>query len=170
MNKLKKNLLKLYIGYLEERDEYQQCVIYKTLAITNIYSFYLLSVCMMVSLIFDSINHTLTFGTIALVFIQQFNTYYIFNKLRKNGIDKTEFYDDITYSRQIKKLRKQAIITGIQWGFYMLLMMEYIFPTLLGERISIDLFEVLLWLFGGVLFGGSMYILGKLKLIKVDSK
>lgn len=168
MNKLEKNFLKRYIGYLDARDEYQQGVIYKTLAIANMYSFYLLSFFMMVSLIFDSINHKLTFGTFALFFIQQFNAYYILIKLRKSGVDKTEFDDTVTYSTQIKKLRKQNIIAGIQWGFCMFVMMEYIFPTLDGEIINIGLSEIIKWTCGGIFFGGSMYILGKSNLKKVD--
>lgn len=169
MNKLEKKLLKHSIGYLGERDEYQQGVIYKTLATSNIYSFYLLTFCMMVSFIFDSINHKLTFGTFALFFIQQFNAYYILIKLRKSEVDKTEFDDNATYSTQIKKLRKQIIIAAIQWGFSMFVIMEYIFPTLWGERINIGLFQILVWICGATFFGVSCYIIAKSRLKKVDN-
>ena len=37
MNKFEKTLLKHNIGYLDERDEYQQGVIYETLATANLY-------------------------------------------------------------------------------------------------------------------------------------
>ena len=51
MNKFEKTLLKHNIGYLDERDEYQQGVIYETLATANLYLSYLLIICMVISLI-----------------------------------------------------------------------------------------------------------------------
>ncbi|WP_042274389.1 DUF3278 domain-containing protein [[Clostridium] dakarense] len=169
MNKLENKLLKHYIGYVEERDEYQQGIINETLTTANLYTFYLLTICMLVSLIFDSINHKLTFGTFAMFFIQQFNAYYILIKLRKSGVDKTEFDDNATYSTQLKKSKKQTIIAAIQWGFSMLVMMEYIFPTLLGERINIGLFQIIVWICATLFFGTSCYIIAKSKLKKVDN-
>lgn len=167
MNKLEKNLLHPYIGYSEAKDEYQQNSIYKTLAVANVYSFYLLSFFMIISLIFDSINHKLTFGTFALFFVHQFNSYYIPNKLRKSGLNEIKVDGDINYSNAIKKLRKQMVIAGIQWGFSMFVLMEYIFPTLCGDPINIGLSEVLPWVCGGIFFGGTMYILGKSNLKKL---
>lgn len=169
MKRLEEKLFKYYIGYLDERDEYQQSVIYKIIAKVNMYSFYLISILMMGSLIFDSINHRFTFGTVALFFIQQFNAYYISIKLRKSGVDSTEFYDDTTYLLQLKKAKKQAIMAGTQWGLGMLIMMDYIFPALEGEQIRLSLISVIIWTCGGAFFGGFMYLFGKLKLKKVDN-
>jgi hypothetical protein len=169
MKRLEEKLFKHYIGYLDERDEYQQSVIYKTLAKVNMYSFYLISILMMGSLVFDSVNHRFTFGTVALFFIQQFNAYYISIKLRKSGVDETEFYDNTTYLLQLKKLKKQAVMAGTQWGLWMLIMMDYIFPALEGEQIRIDLISVIIWICGGAFFGGAMYLFGKLKITKVDN-
>ena len=169
MKRLKKKLFKHYIGYVDERDEYQKSEIYKILAITNMYSFYLISILMTGSLIFDSINHRFTFGTIALFFIQQFNAYYISIKLRKSGVDSTEFYDDTTYLLQLKKSKKQAIMAGTQWGLGMLITMDYIFPALEGEQIRLSLISVIVWACAGAFFGGFMYLFGKSKIKKVDN-
>lgn len=169
MNKLEKNLLKRYIGYLEARDEYQQGVINETLTTANIHTFYLLTIFMLVSFIFDSINHKLTFGTFALFFIQLFNACYTVIKLRKSGVDITEFDENATYSTQIKKLRKQIIIVTILWGFYMFIINRYILPTLLGERINIGLFQIVVWICATLFFGVSCYIIAKSKLKKVDN-
>ena len=103
MNKFEKTLLKHNIGYLDERDEYQQGVIYETLATANLYLSYLLIICMVISLIFDGINHSLTFGTFALAALQFGNSCYILNKLKKSGAYETEVYDDYTYNIEIKK-------------------------------------------------------------------
>lgn len=51
MNKLETKLLKHYIGYEQPRDEYQQGVINETLTTANLYTFYLLTICMVISLI-----------------------------------------------------------------------------------------------------------------------
>lgn len=169
MKALEEKLFKHYIGYLDERDEYQKSIIYNTLAKVNMYSFYLISILMMGSLIFDSINHQFTFGTFALFFIQQFNAYYIFIKIRKSGVDTTEFYDNTTYILQLKRLKKQSMMAGIQWGLWMLIMMEYIFPVLEGEKIEVGLISFVIWTCGGAFFGGTMYLFGKLKLKKVDN-
>lgn len=169
MKRLEEKLFKHYIGYLDERDEYQQSVIYKTIAKVNMYSFYLISILMIGSLIFDSVNHRITFGTVALFFIQQFNAYYILIKLRKNGVDETEFYDNTTYLLQLKKFKKQSVMAGTQWGLFMLIMMDYIFPVLEGEQIRIDLISVIIWIFGGAFFGGAMYLFRKRKITNVDN-
>ncbi|MGU8957931.1 hypothetical protein ACV3VX_07725 [Clostridium perfringens] len=91
MNKFEKTLLKHNIGYLDERDEYQQGVIYETLATANLYLSYLLIICMVISLIFDGINHSLTFGTFALAALQFGNSCYILNKLKKVELMKQRF-------------------------------------------------------------------------------
>lgn len=168
MKNLEEKLFNRYIGFIDERDEYQKSVIYKTLAKLNMYSFYLISILMLISLIFDTISHRFTFGTFALFFIQQLNAYYILIQLRKNGVDRTEFYDNVTYLKQVKKLKKQSIIAGIQWAFFMIIMNSYIFPSLWGENIIVNIKSIVVWSLGGLFFGVVMYFLGKLKLKKVD--
>lgn len=169
MKKLEEKLFKRYIGFIDERDEYQKSVIYKTLSKLNMYSFYLISILMLISLIFDTISHRFTFGTFALFFIQQFNAYYILIKLRKSGVDITEVYDNVTYLKQVKKLKKQSIIAGIQWAFFMIIMNSYIFPSLLGENIIVNIKSIVVWSLGGLSFGLGLYFIGKVKLRKFAS-
>ena len=169
MKKLEEKLFKRYIGFIDERDEYQKSVIYKTLAKLNMYSFYLISILMLISLIFDTINHRFTFGTFALLFIQQFNAYYILIQLRKSGVDITEVYDNITYLKQLKRLKKQSVISGIQWAFFMIIMNNYIFPSLLGENIILNIKSIIIWSLGGLSFGLGLYFIEKVKLRKFDS-
>lgn len=169
MKNLEEKLFNRYIGFIDERDEYQKSVIYKTLAKLNMYSFYLISILMLISLIFDTISHRFTFGTFALFFIQQFNAYYILIKLRKSGVDITEVYDNITYLKQLKRLKKQSIIAGIQWAFFMIIMNNYIFPMISSGDIIVNTKSVVIWSLGGLFFGVVIYFLGKGKLKKFDS-
>lgn len=60
-------------------------------------------------------------------------------------------------------------MVGVQWGLFMLIMMDYIFPALDGEQIRIDLISVVIWICGGAFFGGTMYLFGKRKITKVDN-
>lgn len=72
------------------------------------------------------------------------------------------------YFTQVKKLRKQIIIASIQWGGSMFVWMEYILPTLLGERINIELFQIFVLLCSTTFFGISCYIIAKSKLEKAE--
>ena len=164
---LEEKLFQRYIGFIDERDEYQRSVIYETLSKLNMYSFYLINTLMFISLIFDTINHTFTFGTFALLCIQQFNSYYILIKLKKKGVDTTEFYDENSYRKAIKNLRKKSIIAALQWGLSMFILMSYIFPTLEGESIRVNLISVIIWTLAGAFFGLSIYLLAKTKVKKV---
>lgn len=168
MNKLETKLLKHYIGYEQPRDEYQQGVINETLTTANLYTFYLLTICMVISLIFDSINHKFTFGTFALFFIQQFNSYYVLSKMRKSGVDITEFDDDMDYKEQVKILRNKTIIGAIQWTLWMVVTMGYIFPTLWGDPINMDFTQIMIFICSGVLFGVLCYVFAKGKLKKLE--
>lgn len=169
MKRLEEKLFKRYIGYIDDRDEYQKSVIYMILAKLNMYLFYLTSILMLISLLFDTIHHRFTFGTFALFFIQQFNAYYILIKLRKSRVDITEFYDNNTYQNQLKKLKKQSSVAGIQWAFFMIVMNNYILPTISGDSIILNLNSFIIWILGGVFFGVIIYFFGKVKIKKIDN-
>lgn len=167
MNKLETKLLNHYIGYLDARDEYQQSTINQIITTASIYSFYLTSILMLISFIFDATNHKLTFGTFALFVIQQFNSIYIFIRLRKSGVDKTEIDDNIEFSIQLKKLKRQCLVAGLQWGFLMIVFNKFLIPTISGEAINLGLVPILIWVCASIFFGVTMYIIGKSKIVKV---
>ncbi|AIQ44963.1 hypothetical protein R70723_02870 [Paenibacillus sp. FSL R7-0273] len=161
MNHLEKRMLKPFIGYLEERDEYQQGEIYKILAGACMYAFYLTTGLMLISLIADTINHTFTFGTIALFMVNQFLAYYIHIRLRKTGIAETEYDAEADYEQTVKALKKKFIFAGAQFGLTMLVLMEFLLPTLAGEKLDIQLVPILIWLLAGAAFGICTYFLQK---------
>lgn len=167
MSKLAKTLQKHYIGYIDERDEYQQRVISEILATANIYLSYLLIIALVGSLIFDGVNHSLSFGTVALTLLQVINSCYISERIRKSGVDETEFYDDKSYSMQIKKLKRQCTIGAIQWGIFCFAVMQYMWPWILGEAINIDVSKVIIWSIASIIFGTGIYSMGKSKIKRV---
>ncbi|ELC8442534.1 DUF3278 domain-containing protein [Clostridium perfringens] len=167
MSKLAKILQKHYIGYIDERDEYQQRVISEILATANIYLSYLIIIALVGSLIFDGINHSLSFGTVALVVLQFINSYYISERVRKSGVNETEFYDGESYDMQIQKLKRQCIMGAFQWGIFVFSATQYIFPWILGEAINIELYQVVIWSIASIIFGTFMYNIGKSKIKRV---
>ncbi|MEK5447620.1 DUF3278 domain-containing protein [Paenibacillus sp. FSL R7-0331] len=161
LNNLEKRMLKPFVGYLEERDEYQQGEIHKILASACMHAFYVTTALMLISLIVDTINGTFTFGTIALFIVNQFVAYYIQIRLKKTGIAETEYDAEADYERTILRLKKKFIFAGAQWGFTMLILMEFLLPALAGEKLEIHLFSILIWLLAGAAFGICTYFLQK---------
>ena len=165
---IEKKLLKRFVGYIDDRDEYQQKMIYKILANANMMTFILLMVCMMISFIWDAWHQTVSLGTIFLFLIQQFNSYYVLAKTKKFDVVKTEVFDEETYKKELNKIKKGAILSGINWGISMFAWMEFLFPLILNDPIELKWFNICVWFIASILFGGSMYVVGKgkLKLIK----
>ncbi|CAM4408630.1 hypothetical protein [Paenibacillus typhae] len=161
LSNLEKRMLKPFIGYLDERDEYQQGEIYKILAGACMHAFYLTTGLMLISLIVDTINRTFTFGTIALFIVNQLVSYNILFRLRKTGIAETEYDIEADYKKIITGLRKKFTLAGIQWGFTMLILMEFLLPALAGEELEIHWFSPLIWFISGAAFGVVTYFFKK---------
>ncbi|MFC6653480.1 DUF3278 domain-containing protein [Paenibacillus rhizoplanae] len=167
LSNMEKRMLKPFVGYMEERDEYQRGEIHRVLAGACMHALYLTSGLMLISLIMDTIHHTFTFGTMALFIVQQFVAYYILIRLRKTGVAETEYDIDADYEKTIKALKKKFFLAGAQWGFTMLVLMEFLFPALAGEKIEIHLFNILVWCIMGAAFGIITYFLQKRNIKKI---
>ncbi|HEY4537303.1 MAG TPA: hypothetical protein VIG45_02480, partial [Erysipelothrix sp.] len=89
-------------------------------------------------------------------------------KTKKFDVLKTEVFDEDSYKKELSKIKKSAILSGINWGIFMFAWMEFLFPLILNEPIELKWFNVCVWFIASILFGGSMYAVGKgkLKLIK----
>lgn len=96
------------------------------------------------------------------------NSYYILVKTKKFDVLKTEVFDEDSYKKELSKIKKSAILSGINWGISMFAWMEFLFPLILNEPIELKWFNVCVWFIASILFGGSVYVIGKgkLKLIK----
>ncbi|MEK4045224.1 DUF3278 domain-containing protein [Paenibacillus sp. FSL H8-0048] len=167
LSNMEKRMLKPFVGYIKERDEYQQGEIHRILAGACMHALYLTSGLMLISLIMDTIHHTFTFGTMALFIVQQFLAYYILIRLRKTGVAETEYDSDADYEQIINALKKKYFLAGAQWGITMFILMEFLFPALAGEKIEIHLFNILLWCIAGAAFGIITYFLQKRNIKKI---
>lgn len=168
MKKWEKKGIQHYIGYLGERDEYQQTKIYEVLAVNNMLTFYLLTIFITISFIWDVIHQQFTLGTFALFIIQQFNSGYIMFQLRKYNVLQTEFYDKKSFTTAVNNMKLKAVFAGLEWGFFMLVTNGYILPALLNEPINVNLFTIIVWAVAGCFFGLSMYFFGKKRLRLMD--
>ncbi|HHX68093.1 MAG: DUF3278 domain-containing protein [Miniphocaeibacter sp.] len=166
MNKFENFLYKRFIGFNNNRDEYQEKEINKKLALGYIFAFYMILVLMMISFIIDTVNHTISFGTVALFLLLEFISLYIFIGIRKNKIDTTECYSQEEYRLAIKKLKKNSLFIGIFWGVSIFLFTEMLSPFLTGENFNIKFFSIIIYSIGGFIFGTIMYFLEKSKLKK----
>ena len=80
---MKNKLLNHFIGVMDDRDEYQQQEIYKELAFSGMLLWSLSMLLMLVSIVIDTIQNTISFSTPALLMINMIYAFYITIRLLK---------------------------------------------------------------------------------------
>ncbi|MGM7634437.1 DUF3278 domain-containing protein [Bacillus sp. Hm123] len=146
-----------FIGAISERDEYQKQEINKELAIAGIGLWYLNMLAMLIMLIVDTMNDTISIGTIIVFFVNMIYANYLVWKLKKKGLNDTECATEEEYLQKKRQLKKSGVKAGVLWGFQMFIFMSYISPYLSSGDISVSLFDVILWSCAGAFFGIAMY-------------
>jgi predicted membrane protein len=154
---MKHKFLQYFIGAADNRDEYQLREIYKTLAFSGIFLWYLTLLLMFISLIIDTVHNTLNFSTIALFVLTMVYAINVVLKLRKERLDDTDCASLDEYKVKKRHIKKKSIFTGVLWGVFMLVMMQYIFPYLSDGSIDINWWSVLIWCLAGLAFGTIIY-------------
>ena len=163
---MKENIINKFIGAFDERDEYQKQEIYKELAFSGIIFYYMSMFLMVISLIIDTFKNELSLITPILVMINIGYSGYIAFRLNKKQLDISYCMTSEEYNIKKAKLRRSSVSVGIQWGFWMIIMMEYILPFIGGEALSLSWFNMMIWLIGGLLLGVFLYFVSKSKLKK----
>ena len=163
---MKNSILNHFIGAFDERDEYQKQEIYKELALSGMIFYYLSMLLMVVSLVIDTFNNEMSIITPILVILNIGYSGYIGYRLRKKQLDTSDCATPEEYNAKKAKLKRSCIIASIQWGLSMVVMMEYIFPFIGGEDLSLSWFSILVWIIGGIAFGFFLYLMSKSKLQK----
>ncbi|PRT33490.1 DUF3278 domain-containing protein [Bacillus wiedmannii] len=149
-----------FVGTMSERDEYQKQEINKGLSVAGIGLWWLNMLVMLIMLLVDTMNHTISIGTILIFLSNMIYANYLTFKLKKKGLNDTECATKEEYLQHKKKLRKAGLKAGVLRGFQMFVFMNYILPYVGSEEISISLFDVVLWSCAGGFFGLTMYIFG----------
>ncbi|MFD3448849.1 DUF3278 domain-containing protein [Microbacteriaceae bacterium 4G12] len=165
--KWKEHMYNRFIGALSERDEYQKQEINKELAFSGMMLWYLSMLAMFVMLIIDTIHNTISVGTILIFLINMVYAGYLMGKIEKKKLNDTECTTEEEYLEKKKLLQKQSSKAGVLWGFQMFILMSYIFPYLRSGKVSISLFDVIIWSCGGIFFGGAIYVVGLFNLKKL---
>lgn len=163
---MKNSILNHFIGAFDERDEYQKQEIYKELAYSGIIFYYLSMLLMLVSLVIDTYNNEMSIITLLLVILNIGYSGYIGYRLRTKQLDTSDCATPEEYDVKKAKLKRSCSVASIQWGFGMIVMMEYVFPFIGGDELSLSWFNMIIWLIGGIAFGFFLYLLSKSKLQK----
>lgn len=163
---MKDSILNHFIGAFDKRDEYQKQEIYKELALSGIIFYYLSMLLMLVSLVIDTFNNEMSIITPILVILNVGYSGYIGYRLRKKQLDTSDCATPEEYDVKKAKLIRSCIIVSIQWGFWMIVMMEFILPFIGGEKLSLSWISMLAWILGGLALGLFLYLLSKSKLQK----
>lgn len=163
---MKNKIINHFIGAIDNRNEYQQQEIYKELAFSGILLWYLTMSLMFISLIIDTIQNTLSLATPLLLVINMIYAIIVMIRIRKKHLDETDCASIEEYEEKRKQLKKASSLAGIQWGLFMLILMEYVSPYLSTGEIDVRWWGILTWALGGMFFGMIMYWLSKSKLKK----
>jgi len=138
----KERVYNSFVGTLSERDEYQKQEINKELSVAGIGLWWLNMLIMLIMLLVDTMNHTISIGTILIFLSNMIYANYLTFKFKKKGLNETECATKEEYLQHKKTLRKAGLKAGILWGFQMFVFMNYIFPYVGSEEISISLLDV----------------------------
>ncbi|MEK4532145.1 hypothetical protein [Solibacillus sp. FSL K6-1554] len=163
---MKNQIFNHFIGAIDTRDEYQQQEIYKELAFTGILLYYVTIVLMMVSLITDLVQQTVSIMTPILLIVNIGYSILIMKRINKKEWMATDCATPEEYEINVRRLKRSSTFGGISWGLMMLLFMEYLMPLISREEISFSWIGVISWGIGGALFGTAIYYISKSKLVK----
>ncbi|WP_369902058.1 DUF3278 domain-containing protein [Bacillus manliponensis] len=163
----KENIYNNFIGAMTDRDEYQKQEINKELAISGIMLWWLNMVAMLIMLILDTINHTISAGTIIILIINLLYAAYFIWKTKSKSLTDTECATEEEYIEKKKQLQISSVKVGLFWGFWMFILNSYLFPYIGSEKLSVSLSDVIRWSLGGVFFGAIMYRVGLSNLKKL---
>ncbi|MFB6649257.1 DUF3278 domain-containing protein [Bacillus toyonensis] len=165
--KWEEKLYNHFIGAMDERDEYQKQEINKELAFSGMILWYLNMIAMIIMLIVDTINNTMSIGTIITFVINMIYAGYLLRNIEKKKLNDTECTTKEEYLEKKKKLKIKSLKAGILWAFQMFILMCYIFPYLSSKTISVSLFDIIIWSGGGIFFGGCIYLIALSNLKKL---
>ncbi|MEK4129412.1 hypothetical protein NYE67_07000 [Solibacillus sp. FSL W8-0474] len=121
---------------------------------------------MVISLIIDTYKKEMSLIKPILVFLNIGYSAYIAFRLNKKQLDISNCATSEEYNIKKAKLRRSSIIVGIQWGFWMIVLMEYILPFIRGEGLSFSWFNMIIWFIGGLLLSVCIYYVSMSKLKK----
>ena len=163
---MKNQILNRFIGVIDNRDEYQTQEIYKELAFSGMLLWGLTMLLMSISLVIDTIKNEVSFITLALLIVNLVYAALLMVRLNRKQLDNSDCATIEEYNAKKNRLKRACTIAGIQWGLFMVILMEYIFPFLSKEAIQLSWINILIWFAGGLFFGIIMYAISKAKLKK----
>lgn len=166
---LEQRLKRRVIGARDPLDEAQEAEVNRVLAGLASWSFYLTSVLMMISLGMDvhrAGEIDVTFGSLALLILQQFAAWYLILRMRKSRVHDVRTASGTDYRRELVRAKKSAAWAGLYWGVFMMATMNWLLPAIAGQPFNTDIVHHLVWLVGGAFFGWIMYVVLKRRIVR----
>ncbi|MDF9625522.1 DUF3278 domain-containing protein, partial [Bacillus cereus] len=104
----KERVYNSFVGTLSERDEYQKQEINKELSVAGIGLWWLNMLVMLIMLLVDTMNHTISIGTIFIFLSNMIYANYLVFKFKKKGLSDTECATKEEYLQHKKKCNYSA--------------------------------------------------------------
>lgn len=166
---LEQRLKRRVIGVRGPLDEASEAEVNRVLAGLASWSFYLTTVLMTISLGMDvhrAGEIDVTFGSVALLILQQFAAWYLIIRMRKSRVHDVRTESETDYRQEIVRAKRSAAWAGLCWGVFMMATMNWLLPFIAGLPINTDIVHHLIWLVGGVLFGWILYAVQKRRIVR----
>lgn len=133
-----------------------------------VWNHWLVTVLMLISLLFDTWRHSLSFGSFALLGVQLFSSVYLIVRMRHSTSFDYRGSPDEDLQQTLRKLKKSAVVMGTCWGVMMLLFMQVVLPLVAGDPLRLTPLHVVVWLVAGAVFGVTMYFFMRRRVLKAS--
>ncbi|MGX0825704.1 magnesium-transporting ATPase (P-type) [Staphylococcus epidermidis] len=158
-------LIARLVGFKTKRDEREKLIIHKAFSNVMSYSFIIINVLLFINLIIDMKNKSLSFGTMSLLFIVLFISIVSIFKLNRKDVNKDKVMTQKEYENLLSNLKIQTVMVII--FFFCMSYMFKILSNLFLNKNIFSLWDIIIYLISGVIFGIVCYLIGKRK-IKVE--
>lgn len=155
-----------FLGIDMKRDEYLRQEGNKIMAVGHIYSFFLLGLLMLVSLIWDLLHNTISLATILLFVILQIISIYFIIQSKKINVLSSEAYSPQEYKERLKSYKLQTLKGSLLWGSWMYVWINIINPMIIGDTFHFDWKSLIVLAVGTIFFGITIYWVMKSRLKK----
>lgn len=159
-------LLKFVLEGGEISDERENKEISQCFTKLAIFTYILIMLSMIASIIIDNIYSNNSIATIFFVLIFIYMSSYISIKTRKYSLAQINIYSEAEYKKRIKKLKVLSLFNGLYFGLGMFLFMKVMYKYFQGIDGNISMLNITLYVVFGLPFGIVSYYLKKSKLNK----
>lgn len=171
MKDKKERLFNFLVGVDSKRDEYELQEIRQVFSWNGLGMLLANNILMVIVLIIDQMNETLSVASIGLIIINFLSSLYLVIRLYGKGLNVTEFENPDELKAYKKRALRRSLIQGAYLGGFVYLVTGVIVPFMVGEPISLSWGELVKALaVCTIVGGGSLYLLIHFRVKKYEEK